>query len=174
DAVVLTGDALPVAARLAAQAEPGAVTVTAPTRKLLQAFFDTEPLGSLRVRGMTQPVELFRVTGEAVSRSRVDLIDPGNLTPLIGRDTELGVLRDRWEQASEGLGQIVLLTGDAGLGKSRLIRELRERVSAESGAAGVLRWRGAPSTQQPRALPARRRLQPPPPPPPPQSGTQPP
>jgi tetratricopeptide (TPR) repeat protein len=154
DAVVLTGEVLPVAGRLASQAEPGAVTVTAATRKLLQAFFETEPLGIQRVRGAAGPIELFRVTGEAQSRSRIDLIDPGNLTPLIGRDTELGILKDRWEHAGEGLGQLVLLTGDAGLGKSRLIRELRERVATESGASGVIEWRCSAYHQNTGLFPA--------------------
>lgn len=87
-------------------------------------------LCSQRLRGAVQPLELYEVLREAGSRNRVELVDPGNLTPLIGRDTELGVLRDRWEQALEGPGQIVLLIGDAGPGKSRLIRELREHVQA--------------------------------------------
>ena len=142
-AVTLTGDVIPVASRIAGQADPGAVTVTDATHRLVRGFFETTPLGPQRVRGAARPVELYRVGREAAARNRVELTDPGNLTRLVGRDTELAILRDRWERAAEAGGQIVLLVGDAGLGKSRLIRELRERVAAGAlgGPPGVVEWR---------------------------------
>ena len=137
--VSLVGDARNTATRLNTIAEPGTIVISAATHQRVALYFECESLGTQRVRGMAQPVELFRVTKAAASRNRVELADPGNLTPLVGRDTELTILKDRWEQALDELGQIVLLIGDAGLGKSRLIRELREHVIREDteGAAVI-------------------------------------
>ena len=140
--ITLAGDARTTAQRAHSIVEPGTICVTASTHKRVSLYFETTPLGKLRVRGLAQPVELFRVEREANSRNRVDLLDPGNLSPLVGRDTELAILKGRWEQAIEGLGQIVLLVGEAGLGKSRLIRELREHVCQdESQSSAILEFR---------------------------------
>ena len=140
--ISLVGDARNMAVRLNTIAEPGSIVLSAITHQRVALFFECESLGAQRVRGMAQPVELFKVIKEAASRNRVELADPGNLTPLVGRDTELTILKDRWEQALEELGQIVLLIGDAGLGKSRLIRELREHVIREdSEGAAVIELR---------------------------------
>ncbi|MFM9963039.1 MAG: protein kinase domain-containing protein [Planctomycetaceae bacterium] len=135
--VSLVGEARNTATRLNTVAEPGTIVLSPATHHRVELYFECESLGAQRVRGMSQPVELFKVLKEAASRNRVELVDPGNLTPLVGRDTELTILKDRWDQALDELGQIVLLIGDAGLGKSRLIRELREHVIREDteGAA---------------------------------------
>jgi class 3 adenylate cyclase len=130
----LVGDVLPAASRLTTQAEPGVVTVTAQTRRLIHGFFVTAPLGTRKVRGITGAIELFQVEREAEARNRGEVADAGTLTPLVGRDTELAILKDRWERTQDGIGQVVLLVGDAGLGKSRLIRELREHAAGESMA----------------------------------------
>ena len=140
--ISLVGDARNMAVRLNTIAEPGSIVLSAAAHQRVALYFECESLGPQRVRGMSQPAELFKVTKEAASRNRVDLVDPGNLTPLVGRDTELTILKDRWEQALDELGQIVLLIGDAGLGKSRLIRELREHVIHEdSEGAAVIELR---------------------------------
>lgn len=140
--ISLVGDARNTAVRLNSIVEPGSIVLSAVTHQRVALFFECETLGAQRVRGMAQPVELFKVVKEAASRNRVELVDPGNLTPLVGRDTELTILKDRWEQALDELGQIVLLIGDAGLGKSRLIRELREHViHQDSEGAAVIEWR---------------------------------
>jgi serine/threonine protein kinase/tetratricopeptide (TPR) repeat protein len=140
--ISLVGDARNAALRLGAIADPGSIVISAATHSRVALYFECESLGEQRVRGIAQPIGLFKVTKEAASRNRVDLVDPGNLTPLVGRDTELSILKDRWEQALDGLGQIVLLIGDAGLGKSRLIRELREHViDADVEDAAVIEWR---------------------------------
>ncbi len=129
--VVVVGEVLPTAARLAVQAEPGTVEITAATRRLVGGYFETTPIGTRRIRGATSAIELHRIEQEILVRNRVELVQPGSLTPLVGRDTELGILKDRWERTVEGMGQVVLLTGDAGLGKSRLIRELREYLTRD-------------------------------------------
>ncbi|MFM9963040.1 MAG: protein kinase domain-containing protein [Planctomycetaceae bacterium] len=128
--VSLVGDARNTAVRLDAVAEPGTILLSTAAHQRVSLFFECQSVGAKRLRGVAEPMELFQVLKESASRNRLELVDPGNLTPLIGRDTELSILKDRWEQAEEGLGQIVLLIGDAGLGKSRLIRELREHVAA--------------------------------------------
>jgi tetratricopeptide (TPR) repeat protein len=127
-----------MATRLHAVTDAGSIVISPATHQRVALFFECESLGAQRVRGMAQPVELFKVIKEAASRNRVELVDPGNLTPLVGRDTELTILKDRWEQALDELGQIVLLVGDAGLGKSRLIRELREHVIREDSAGAAV------------------------------------
>lgn len=133
DSITVVGEARTTAVRLDAIAEPGSVVISATTQQRVGLFFETASLGQQRIRGLPQPIELYRVIKEAASRNRIDLVDPGNLTPLIGRDTELSILKDRWEQALEQLGQVVLLIGDAGLGKSRLIREIREHIATAAG-----------------------------------------
>ncbi len=140
--VSLVGDARNTANRLSAISESGTIVISAATHQRVALYFECESLGPQRVRGIAKPVELFEVKKEAASRNRVELVDPGNLTPLVGRNTELTILKDRWEQALDELGQIVLLIGDAGLGKSRLIRELREHVIEEdSEDAAVIELR---------------------------------
>ncbi|MBC7816240.1 MAG: protein kinase [Planctomycetaceae bacterium] len=140
--ISLVGDARNMTVRLNTIVEPGTIVLSAAAHQRVALYFECESLGTQRVRGMSQPVELFKVIKEAASRNRVELVDPGNLTPLVGRDTELTILKDRWEQALDELGQIVLLIGDAGLGKSRLIRELREHVIREdSEGAAVIELR---------------------------------
>ncbi|MGV2338846.1 MAG UNVERIFIED_CONTAM: hypothetical protein LVR18_34125 [Planctomycetaceae bacterium] len=71
-------------------ATPGTITLTAAVHQRVGLFFECRPLGLQRLRGAAQPIELHEVLREAASRNRVELVDPGNLTPLIGRDTELG------------------------------------------------------------------------------------
>ncbi|MBD3673292.1 MAG: protein kinase [Planctomycetaceae bacterium] len=129
--VSIIGDARNMVRRLDTISESGAIVISAATHRRVALYFECESLGAQRIRGIKNPIELFEVKKEAASRNRVELVDPGNLTPLVGRDTELTILKDRWEQAVDELGQVVLLIGDAGLGKSRLIRELREHVIRE-------------------------------------------
>ncbi len=139
--VSLVGDVLPVASRLTAQSEPGIVSITAPIRRLIHGYFRYASLGPVKVRGAAAPLELFRVDGETDARNRVETVEAGTLTPLVGRDTELAILKDRWERTLDGMGQVALLVGDAGLGKSRLIRELREHALAADGPAAAVELR---------------------------------
>src|SRR5262249_30536360 len=116
--VSLVGEARNVAVRLAEVAVPGAVICSEATHRLLQGRLDCVSLGRKKIRGMAQSVELFQVRGVGETRDRVDA---AGLTPLTGRDHEVSLLRERWEQAQEGMGQVVLLIGEPGLGKSRLV-----------------------------------------------------
>ncbi len=114
------GDAVNVAARMEQTAEPGTVQITAETHRLVEPFFDLEPLGGIEVKGKAEPVSAFRVLGRkagiAGSRSLRD-------SPLVGREREMDQLREAIEEAQSGGGRIVSLIGEAGLGKSRLVQE---------------------------------------------------
>ena len=140
--IKLTGETTQTLRRLLPAIEPGAVVVTESVHKSSRIYFQQESLGTVTVRGIAEPIALYRVLGEApVTLNRVELVDPGNLTPLVGRDTELSILKDRWEQAAESMGQVVLLIGEAGLGKSRLIREIREYVVSNGETPDVIELR---------------------------------
>lgn len=148
DSVSLVGEARNVATRLESVIDPNQVVITGATHRLVENMFVFEPLGRQSLRGVSEPLELFRVVEARRLRNRVDLVQPQDLTPLIGRDTELSILRDRWEQAIEGMGQVVLLIGDAGLGKSRLVREIRDFLSKQDESQPIIEWRCSQYHQQ--------------------------
>ncbi len=130
----VVGRATIVASQLAASGEPGSVLLTEQTRELVGADFDLEPDGKRRLRGVPRPVEAFRVTGEAASRTSGSLVGREE-TPLVGREHELALLRQRWSVSRDGAGESVLVSGEAGIGKSRLARELIRDVRR-----GHARW----------------------------------
>jgi class 3 adenylate cyclase len=134
------GDTTNVAARLQEIASPNAVVVSPETLRLVRGIFVTEDLGPHPLKGVPERVELHRVVQAGGVRSRLDLA--AKLTPLVGRQEELGLLLGRWERVQDGEGQAVLVLGEAGVGKSRLARALRERLLAE--AHTWLECRGSP------------------------------
>jgi predicted ATPase len=119
------GDVPNIAARAQALAEPGAVVVTARVQRQVAGMFFAEERGSHQLKGVPEPVTLFRITRVSGGVRR-----PGqrNLTPLEGRDEEIAMLMRRWERARQGDGQLVLIIGEPGLGKSRLIEEFHARL----------------------------------------------
>jgi class 3 adenylate cyclase len=131
----IVGDTPNLAARLQALAEPGMVVASAATRRLLGEAFEIVSLGDHALKGFSQPVPVWRVLGERTTESRFAAAHRA-LGPLLGRDAELGMLLDRWRLASQGQGQVVLLSGEAGMGKSRLLEALGERVR-EGGSQRV-------------------------------------
>src|SRR5262245_23785377 len=77
------------------------------------------------------PVQVYRVLQESGVQSRLDAAVPRGLTPLVGREHEIGLLRERWQRVQDGMGQVVILSGEAGIGKSRLVQELKDYVTPE-------------------------------------------
>jgi serine/threonine protein kinase/predicted ATPase len=157
DAVSLVGDVRNVAVRLKDVAAPGQVVCTEATRRLFRDQFRCAGLGEREIKGVARPVRLFRVERAAAAGSLFDLA-PAELSPLTGRDHEISLLKDRWEQAREGMGQVVLLVGEPGLGKSRLVHTLKEHVLAQTvegeADAPVIEWRCSPHYQNTGLHPA--------------------
>ena len=120
-----------VGAQLQALAAPGQVVVDELTRQLLAASFTMVPLGCHTLKGCANPVAAYAIAGERVADSRFDAIKGLDLAPMIGRDQELALLQERWARAQAGEGQVVLLVGEAGVGKSRLARALLDACSAQ-------------------------------------------
>lgn len=114
-----------IAARLQSAAPPDAILLSAETQRLLQGWFDLEPLGAKELKGVSRPVSVFRVLREARRNGRFELDDAKRLSALVGRDEELALLTRRLTMAKEGNGFIVLLSGEAGVGKSRLVQAAR-------------------------------------------------
>ena len=131
------GETPNIAARLQSLAQPDAVVISAATHHLVAGLFETQDQGRIDVKGLSLPLTLFRVTAEGTARSRFEVAVQRGLTPLVGRDLEAGFLAERWEQAQAGAGQAVLLSGEPGIGKSRLTSELRAQVQHHDHAAAT-------------------------------------
>ena len=119
------GDAPNVAARVQALAEPGTVVVTARVQRQVAGLFVAEERGSHELKGVPEPVTLFRLVRASGGGRRAG---QRHLTPLVGREEEIAMLMRRWERARQGEGQLVLIVGEPGLGKSRLIEEFHARL----------------------------------------------
>ncbi len=127
----VVGETPNLAARLQALANPGQLVVAEATRRLLGDIFEVAELGRHAVKGIDRPVEAFAVTGERPAESRFVARSGPDLLPIVGRDQELALLVERWRQALAGEGQLVLLSGEAGIGKSRITAALLEALAAE-------------------------------------------
>ena len=125
------GDTPSLAARLQALAEPGTVVVAASTRRLLGDLFRLRDLGLHKVKGIAEPIAAWAVDGVSDSESRFEAVHAAGLTDLIGREDELDFLLKRQRLAWKGEGQIVLISGEPGIGKSRLVAALEERIADE-------------------------------------------
>jgi class 3 adenylate cyclase/ABC-type transport system involved in cytochrome c biogenesis ATPase subunit len=125
------GDTPNLSARLQALAAPGQIVVAASTRRLVGDVFSFGDLGEQELKGITGKTPAFAVLGERASQSRFEARASGTISPLIGRDHELALMLERWSRAKSGEGQVVVLTGEAGIGKSRLTRAMIDAVSRE-------------------------------------------
>lgn len=127
----MVGDTPNLAARLQAMAEPGSVLIAESTHRLVQSLFDYRDLGPVEVRGFSQPVRVWEVAGASAYTSRFEALHAGPLTPLVGRGEEIDLLLRRWSQAKQGMSRVVLMSGEPGIGKSRIVESLVERLAAE-------------------------------------------
>jgi class 3 adenylate cyclase/predicted ATPase len=123
------GETPNIAARLQHLAEPDMLLISAATYTLIMGYFHCKALGAHTLRGMTRQIELYEVQGASRTQSRFEAVVARGLTPLVGRQEELGLLQQRWALATEGEGQVVQLNGEAGIGKSRLAETLCERLA---------------------------------------------
>jgi class 3 adenylate cyclase/tetratricopeptide (TPR) repeat protein len=123
------GETPNLAARIQGLAEPNTVLISAATQRLISSQFECQPFGSHLVKGIAAPIAVYHVQSERPQVS--PLAGKGALTPLVGREQELGLLLDRWEQVKEGHGHVILLSGEPGIGKSRLAYTLREHVTQD-------------------------------------------
>jgi TOMM system kinase/cyclase fusion protein len=147
---LVTGVTPRLAARLAALGPPGSVTVSVASQRLLRTSFDLESANTPAIAEFATPTEIFRL-GKEHDEAAGGTPPDGAKPPISGRDPELGLLVEQWRRASEGAGQANLLTGEPGIGKSRLARELRDRVAHE--AHSFLEARCSPDTQNNALLP---------------------
>lgn len=127
----VVGETPNLAARLQAIAEPGQVVIAEETRRLLGANIIVEELGERSLKGIKSPIGVYAVTGERALASRFEA-RAGTPLPMVGRDQELALLRDRWARAKADEGQCVLLVGEAGIGKSRIARAMLDDLAEES------------------------------------------
>jgi TOMM system kinase/cyclase fusion protein len=132
ESMAVVGDTPNIAARLQQLADPNTVVISTTTYHLIEGFFNCKSLGSQSLKGLSQPIELYQALQESGVQSRFEVAVSKGLTPLVGREQEVGLLFQRWEQAKEGEGQVVLLSGEAGIGKSRLVQVLKEHVEGQS------------------------------------------
>ena len=127
----VVGETPNIAARLQTLAEPGRVVIAERTRQLLGEVFELQSLGLQRLKGITTPVEVFTVGDEQRVESRFQARRSGHLLPLVGREQELALLSERWRRARSGEGQCLLLSGEAGVGKSRITQALVDTLAGE-------------------------------------------
>ena len=141
----IVGDTPNIAARLQEIAGQNTVVIGPATFRLVHGFFTCETMGVHTLKGISQPMEVYRVRSESSIQSPLDVATTTGMTPLVGREQEVGLLLERWEHVKEGLGQVVLLSGEAGIGKSRLVQVVKERLASEPYA--FQEWRCSPYYQ---------------------------
>jgi class 3 adenylate cyclase len=127
----IVGETPNLAARLQGVAEPNGVVIAQSTRRLLGDLFELEDLGEQNLKGVETPVPAWAALRSSSIESRFEALHPGGVTALVGREEELELLLRRWSKATTGEGQVVLLSGEAGIGKSRLTAALLERLAGE-------------------------------------------
>ena len=127
----VVGETPNLAARLQALAAPDTLVISESTRRQIGALFEIEDLGPQPLAGFGEPQRAWRVVGESGLLSRFEALRAASLTPLVGREEEIDLLQRRWRRAVSGEGQVVLICGEPGIGKSRLAAALRERLEGE-------------------------------------------
>ncbi|WP_024520721.1 adenylate/guanylate cyclase domain-containing protein [Bradyrhizobium sp. Tv2a-2] len=126
----VVGETPNLAARLQALAEPGTVVISSSTRRLTGGFFDYRDIGTVALKGFAETVQAWQALGASAAENRFEALR-GSTTPLVGRAEEIDLLLRRWKQAKGGEGSVVLLSGEPGIGKSRIAETILERLSGE-------------------------------------------
>ena len=144
----VVGETPNLAARLQEMAPANAVLVAESTRRLVGDLFDYRDLGAVTVKGLAEPVPAWQVLSESTVENRFEALRSATLSPLVGRDEEVELLLRRWARAKDGEGQIVLISGEAGIGKSRIVAALQERLEPERPIRLALFLLAAPSRQR--------------------------
>jgi class 3 adenylate cyclase/tetratricopeptide (TPR) repeat protein len=127
----VVGETPNLAARLQSLADPGTLVIAETTHRLAGGLFEYRDLGAVNLKGFAEPVPVWQVLRPSAVESRFEALRAGDLTPLVGREEELDLLLRRWQRAAAGEGQVVLLSGEPGIGKSRLTAALREQLEGE-------------------------------------------
>jgi class 3 adenylate cyclase/tetratricopeptide (TPR) repeat protein len=130
------GDAPNVAARLQSLAKPGTIVVSERTRQLVRGSFDFSDLGSHKLKGLNEPLHVWQATATKPVETRFDAATGGKTTPMVGREMEFDQALQAWKRAKRGEAQVLLICGEPGIGKSRIVRALCEALPAE----GVKPW----------------------------------
>ena len=139
------GEAPNIASRIQDIAELDTIAISADTYKLIEGYFTYQDRGEYIFKGVQQPMRVYRILGESGAQSRLDIANTRGLTPLVGRESEVALLLGRWSRVKDGQGQVVLLSGEGGIGKSRLVQTVKDYVASEPH----VRWdcRGSPYHQ---------------------------
>jgi hypothetical protein len=127
----VVGETPNVATRLQSLAEPNSIVITASTRLLLGDLFEYRDLGAIEMKGIAGPMPAWQILRPSAIASRFEALRRSMLTPFVGRGEEIDLLLRRWARAEAGDGQIVLTSGEAGIGKSRIVAALEERLRTE-------------------------------------------
>lgn len=134
DRHLAVGDTVNIAARLEGLAPVNSLVMSSHSSKLVHGWFDTKSLGEHFLKGIAKAMEVFQVLGESGVKSQIELSVVRGLSPLIGREEEVHMLLKSWSRAKEGRGQLALLNGEAGIGKSRLVESIRSQVRQETNS----------------------------------------
>jgi class 3 adenylate cyclase/tetratricopeptide (TPR) repeat protein len=133
DEIDVFGDTPNIAARVESAADSGTVAITEATQRLVSGLFIVEERGAQELKGVERPLQLYRVIRPSGARRRFDVATAtGGLTRFVGREDELRLLTSRWERALDGEGQVALIIGEAGIGKSRLVQRFHEQIAGTS------------------------------------------
>jgi hypothetical protein len=140
------GDTPTIADQVQGLAAPNTVVISPATLRLVEGYFDCAALGTHMLDDPAELLALYQVLQEHTAQSRLEVTVTKGLTPLVGREHEVGLLCERWAQVKDGLGQVVLLSGEAGIGKSRLVQALTEHLAGEAHTR--IEYHGSPYYQQ--------------------------
>jgi class 3 adenylate cyclase/tetratricopeptide (TPR) repeat protein len=131
------GETVNIAARLEGLAPHNGLVISPKTLKLVQGWVEFKSIGEHKLKGISDPMEVFQVLGESGAKTRLEVAKSSGLTPLVGREQELKNLIKYWSQAKKKKGQAVLVNGEAGIGKSRLVDSIKEHVADDSGSYSI-------------------------------------